>query len=658
MGSRGRRAFIAGNLDFAGRPTTNYVTMTRRRRNRPVATVRSSGEEKSSSQPGTEVPEPTSVPPPTSRGIVLGGWMVFGVALAIRLAHWWFVRRNDPLYDLTLPETDMHTYWEWAKSIAAGDWLSRKQGGFYYGPLYPYWLAPWFAAFGPRFELVHGLQALLGTLPPVLVWSIGRNLFNPTAGLAAGLLLALCAPLLFYEQLILMEGLLVAIHAGFLWCLAKGVLARSGRSWLYAAGAGLLAGLACLGRGNFQLVALLFVPGWYVATRLADRSSEKEQSVPCDQQQPSQAASPKRAWRHVTAYTLALSVVLSASMVRNGIIGGQWVLTTSNGPILLYIGNAPDSMGVFHYPDSFFALERKYGDRAAIPWMRELGAGILREPASFLLNLARKTWMFFANYEIADNASYYLFGRFSPLVRVNPLEWAPLLALGLLGLLMTRAQWRRQSFLYFYAVSFAISIIVVFVVGRYRLEFLLPMALWGGAALAQAWRWLQEQRWRPLAIFCGALAVLNLLLAARWSPAAEINTPPGMPGVRLIRPNDFGLLARAYFEKNDRDKAREVLAEGFAIHPWDQALARSLALMLEGEGQVEHAVAILRRYLTNMPHDAELVVELARMFARSERWNESEHLLKRVVDAQPDNEKARRLLLQVREQRKATDAPR
>ncbi|MCX7625736.1 MAG: glycosyltransferase family 39 protein [Candidatus Sumerlaeaceae bacterium] len=150
-----------------------------------------------------------------------GGWVVAAIALLVRLIHWWSVRRSDPLYAYTLPETDMHTYWEWAKAIAQGDWLSRKQGVFYYGPLYPYWLAPWFKLFGPNYDLVHLMQVAVGVLAPLAIWDLTRRLFSWREALVAGLLLAVAAPILFYEQLLLMEGLLVAIHAGFLWCCVR-----------------------------------------------------------------------------------------------------------------------------------------------------------------------------------------------------------------------------------------------------------------------------------------------------------------------------------------------------------------------------------------------------------------------------------------------------
>lgn len=624
-----------------------------------------------------------------------GAWIIVGLALLVRLVHWWSVRASDPLYAHTLPETDMHTYWEWAKTIAAGDWLSRKQGVFYYGPLYPYWLAFWFKLFGPNYDVTHLLQVCVGVIAPLAIWDLTRRLFGPREAMVAGLLVALAAPILFYEQLLLMEGLLVGIHAGFLWCCIRAIRAEGRIPWRWALAAGFLAGLACLGRGNFQLVALAFIPTWYVAIRLrcagvppdtikptgectprsrapllgqsvAENKNKGEQDrlATCatgspavapsgGQPNPGEYSTPhlwdvaqdrKAAWWAAFAYAAALCLVLGLSLARNGLVGGKWVLTTSNGPILLYIGNAPDAMGIFHYPDSFFALETKYGgDRGAVPWTRELIAATIANPWRFLTNLARKTVLFFNAYEIADNANYYLLGRFSPVVRYNPVGWQLIVALGVVGAWLTRRRWREQIVLYIYAATFAASIIAVFIVGRYRLEFLLPMAVWAGAAAMWLLEAMAARTWRRVYLPAAAVLVLIVLLDLRWSPAVAWNSPPNMPGVRPIRPNDFTLLARAHLDAKQVDKVKQTLGEGFAQHPWDQTLAKNLALMLESEGRFGPAAEVLRRYLSLMPGDFDMACELARILARSGNTAEAKKIVEKILEIEPSHQGARRL---------------
>src|SRR5262245_31399286 len=65
----------------------------------------------------------------------LAPFLVFLVALAVRLLHLWQIRRA-PFFDVLLG--DARGYDAWAQQIAAGDWIGRDV--FYQAPLYPYFL--------------------------------------------------------------------------------------------------------------------------------------------------------------------------------------------------------------------------------------------------------------------------------------------------------------------------------------------------------------------------------------------------------------------------------------------------------------------------------------------------------------------------------------
>jgi len=66
-----------------------------------------------------------------------GAWLgVFALALVLRLAYLW-QWRDSALF--STPIGDARAYLEWARAIAAGDWLGHEV--FYQAPLYPYFLA-------------------------------------------------------------------------------------------------------------------------------------------------------------------------------------------------------------------------------------------------------------------------------------------------------------------------------------------------------------------------------------------------------------------------------------------------------------------------------------------------------------------------------------
>jgi hypothetical protein len=70
------------------------------------------------------------------RGPGLFQWGVGAAAFCLRLLYLWQID-HAPFFDLRIG--DAEGYHEWAKRIAAGDWLGRDV--FYQAPLYPYFLA-------------------------------------------------------------------------------------------------------------------------------------------------------------------------------------------------------------------------------------------------------------------------------------------------------------------------------------------------------------------------------------------------------------------------------------------------------------------------------------------------------------------------------------
>src|SRR5437879_584787 len=99
-------------------------------------------------------------------GVRLGAlaFVVFLVALAIRLIHVWQIR-EAPFFSLLMG--DSRGYDLWAQQIAGGDWIGHDV--FYQAPLYPYFLGVVYAVAGRSFLVVRIVQALIGSASCVLV---------------------------------------------------------------------------------------------------------------------------------------------------------------------------------------------------------------------------------------------------------------------------------------------------------------------------------------------------------------------------------------------------------------------------------------------------------------------------------------------------------
>ncbi|HQN00397.1 MAG TPA: glycosyltransferase family 39 protein, partial [Candidatus Hydrogenedentes bacterium] len=146
--------------------------------------------------------EATSQPIPSESGITgisrmfsraaAPYWIMFAIALGIRIVHQLLVSRADSMYGFLLQGGDNYTYDRWANEIAQQFWLGWDRIPFFHGPLYPYFLSLIYLRFGHHHDPAAWTQRLLGAVSVVLIFYLARRIFGKKAGWLAGLAAALC----------------------------------------------------------------------------------------------------------------------------------------------------------------------------------------------------------------------------------------------------------------------------------------------------------------------------------------------------------------------------------------------------------------------------------------------------------------------------------
>ncbi|HEV8210158.1 MAG TPA: glycosyltransferase family 39 protein, partial [Vicinamibacterales bacterium] len=275
---------------------------------------------------------------------------IFGVALLVRLVHVWQIRRS-PFFSLLMG--DSRGYDEWARRIAGGEWLGHEV--FYQAPLYPYLLGVIYAAAGHHLLVVRVVQALIGSASCALLALAAARLFPQSgrkAGLAAGLMLALYAPAIFFDGLLQKSVLDVFFVCLALWLISRTETAEiaehaekkvivSPRSLraprlriLFFLGV-TLGGLA-LTREN-ALVFIVVVLAWMVV-------GAYRRAGPFGPVSPG----PKGPGLHAAAlFVTGLALVLVPVAARNAYVGGGFYITTSQFGPNFYIGNNPAADGTY-----------------------------------------------------------------------------------------------------------------------------------------------------------------------------------------------------------------------------------------------------------------------------------------------------------------------
>lgn len=487
--------------------------------------------------------------------------IVLGLALVLRLVCFWQVWHNLPFHQATQPGFDQHTYNTWAQQIAEGDLLSRQVGPFYFTPLYPYLLAGLYSlAGGGNLLAALALNAAAGLAAAGLAAALARRWFGPWQGLAAGCLFAACGTQVYIETMPLVDSLLPALLLGALLVVdhlrprdGSAQAFRPALAWAIAAG--LLLGMAIVGRTSNLLVAAALCL-WVAFGSCLPRIRAS-----------------------VAACVLAVAALVLPALVlaRNGVMYDQWAVTT-NGPVNLYLGNVPGAMGFPYLRPGWDEVSERVAQSPdpAAAWRSELVGAIAADPAGFARTLLRKGLLLLNSWDPPDNGNFYFARRYAPALRAT-LSPLPIYVLGGLGLLLSLRRWRHLTVLYLAAGAFAVSILAVFVSGRYKLPLLAFLCILGSQAVVLFVHWAAAGQYRRC---LGVLALAALLTFAAW-PRMPLDFAEDGVTLRVhfaaddftLRVNEYLVNAAALASHGRDEEALHMLADGFALFPHNFTVA-------------------------------------------------------------------------------------
>lgn len=482
-------------------------------------------------------------------------------AFVVRLLHVYFTGRLNPLARSL--QLDSATYDRWARALAFGG--DPGPTTLMQAPVYPWFLSLLYRVFGANLDAVRLVQALLGTASCVLVALVTlRLLRSATAALLAGLCMALYAPLVFYEGILLPATLIVFLNVLALWLLA--VDRPPGTVHVAAGGVALGAAVAANPTtALFAPFALLHL--WFVSGSSGERH---------------------RATFARPAILLAAGTILALApgTIRNYARFGEFVPLTTGGGINFYIGNNPGANGYYAppvyrgaslgvTPEEQWQRMREIASRESGRELSEsqvsrfwLDAGLrfIREnPAKAAALFVQKKTFFWNRYERANVESLSFHRRFPGVLRLPLLNFGIVAPLGLLGIFLTRSRWKRLWLLYGGIVAYAVAGVVFYVLGRYRLPivpFLVPFA---AAAVVELVAVARRRHFAELALLGAALAILAVF--SNFTVARD--TPQGTAG-NLVRLGD------AYLSRADTTAAERSYREALSVAPDFEGARRRL----------------------------------------------------------------------------------
>ncbi|MCH7703259.1 MAG: glycosyltransferase family 39 protein, partial [Planctomycetes bacterium] len=384
--------------------------------------------------------------------------IVFAAALIVRVIYLWQV---ESLPFFHHPTGDAASYLAWAERIGQGDFWGGE--AFYQAPLYPYFLAliQWFI--GPSLFALRLVQALTGASSCVFVFVAASRLVSSRAGLAAGVLLALYPPAIFYDGLIQKTSLALLLLSALLAVLA-GLQARS--RWSGYLGAGVLMGLLGLTRENALVLAVVVLAWLWLGPRIDVNDRARFGATNAMRRPlPHGRGSDKRdriahgrfrsRARNSAAFIVGIALILLPVALRNHAVGGEFTLTTVQMGPNFYIGNHDGATGRYialqpgHESPPFErqdakrlaqrALGRSLSDgEVSRYWLDQSFDYIREQPIDWMVLLATKWMLVWNAYEIPDVESYAIYGQWSSLLAAlgTVFHFGVLCPLAVLGLIL------------------------------------------------------------------------------------------------------------------------------------------------------------------------------------------------------------------------------
>lgn len=524
--------------------------------------------------------------------------IIFIIALIVRTFYLIELPIN-PLSDYFPSSLDHFNFDQSAQSFASGDILARATNNSF-APLYKYFLGTLYFLFDRNLQAIYAVQFLMGSIACVLVFFIGKEAFGIRAGIISSLTLALYAPHIVYEGIILRAAFISFWGVVSLFFLFRLRQFFSTTNLIIAT---LAVSFFFQGRPNtiICLFPICFFLYRYIFAQLPENLRKKN-------------------WLIFWSVLLGSFIPL---LIQCYLVHGKFVFFDASGPHTFISGNLIEYSGVGFEHQLVEDYKKKqilgYGSN-----IQFLLGHILDSPLDFFLLYIRKLFFFLNDFEPPTNISFYLYQEFSNLLPLLINHFGIISSLGLVGLVMAWKNKKLDFLLSSYLFSLSIAILIFLNEARYRIPIVPIFILFSGYALDRILSNVSRKNFYNLAviIFC-----LVLLGSAFKEPEKMIRA----------RSNDYGNMGEAYLNRGDVNAAQNVFEIAVKERPNNVYARINLGRIFALKGNRKLAAEQLLFAIKLNQGFWQAYANLGTIYAESGRYAEAEKFLLKARELRPNS---------------------
>jgi len=557
--------------------------------------------------------------------------IIFSVALIFRMFYL-IDYMSTEVYPV-MHGSDGYCYYIWAKDIASGQILGGDKA-FMKWPLYAYFLAFLLKIFRENLSFVYLFQFLLGAINCVLIYFIGRRIFNWTIAFLAGLLCAFYGLFIFYDGLLIYTGLSLFLNS-LLFLFLLYIQDKFSKKNLFLAG--IFLGFCTLAQPNIVIFGILAVA--YILWRN------------------------KLVWKKLVydflCFLAGLFLIIGAVSLRNYIVEKDFVLIAGHTGLNSYLGNNPEAQGIFS--NQFFTSnqESMFRESKAIAkitlgrelktsevsnfWFNKSKDFIRKNPHAYIKLLLKKIKYLFNPEEVVHDQEYHFIDKIK-ILKVLFLNLKFILPFALLGIFLNLNKFKESALLYIFLMTLSFSITLFFIASRYRVILVPFLIIFASSGIIRCWGALSNRKYLKFGVLFITTTLLFIFLNYNIAKKSKLKYLMGstedlqyhfrkaviyegkakyeeaLESLKIadsIQPGNRNVIfsfGSIYYHMLDFKNAEEGFKEAIKIFPFYIEAYYNLGLLYNQEGRTPEAIVVLQQAVFLDPEDAGGHFELGKSY--------------------------------------------